>query len=124
MTLTTPQLLLGGQAWHQLELAARQQFGGVNVSAKGKEVDGSVLIADSGPWRADINYLYYNPQFADDQPAPLAAPPSAPAQRVSFRGWPSVMLRCQSCWILGRSWQGRGRCEERRRYADAGARPD
>ena len=101
VTLTTPQLLLGGQAWHQLELAARQQFGGVNVSAKGKEIDGSVLIADSGPWRADINYLYYNPQFADDKPAPLAAPPSAPAQRVSFRGWPSVMLRCQSCWILG-----------------------
>ena len=46
------------------------------VSAKSDEVDGSLRVADRGPWRADINYLYYNPQFAETKNA-AGTPPSA-----------------------------------------------
>lgn len=103
VALNTPQLLLGGQAWHNLKLSAEKQLGGTRVSAKGDEVDGSLRVADRGPWRADINYLYYNPQFADGKSAPAAASPQGPADKVSFRDWPSLMLRCRSCWVRGQN---------------------
>ena len=76
VALTTPQLLLGGQAWHKLTLSAEKQLGATVVSAKSDEVDGSLRVADRGPWRADINYLYYNPQFAETKNA-AGTPPSA-----------------------------------------------
>ncbi|MFI8417993.1 AsmA2 domain-containing protein YhdP [Serratia sp. NPDC078593] len=101
VALTTPQLLLGGQAWHKLHLAAQQQFGGVNVTVNAEEVEGSLHMAERGPWRADIHYLYYNPPFADESGAAKVTDPLAVAERVSFRDWPSLMLRCQSCWIMG-----------------------
>lgn len=103
VALTTPQLLLGGQAWHKLQLAVQQQLGGVTVDVKGEEIDGALRVADSGPWRANIKYLYYNPQFGDEHSTPTATNPLAAADRVSFRGWPSLMLRCQSCWIMGQN---------------------
>lgn len=101
VALTTPQLLLGGQAWHKLTLSAEKQLGATVVSAKSDEVDGSLRVADRGPWRADINYLYYNPQFAETKNA-AGTPPSA--EKVSFRDWPSLMLRCKSCWVLGQNF--------------------
>ena len=76
------------------------------MSAKSDEVDGSLRVADRGPWRADINYLYYNPQFAETKNAAGTPPPST--ENVSFRDWPSLMLRCKSCWVLG---QNLGRVE-------------
>lgn len=103
VALNTPQLLLGGQAWNKLSLSVENQLGGTRVSAKGGEVDGNLRIADRGPWRADINYLYYNPQIAGGK-SPLAAVwPQAPAEKMSFRDWPSLMLRCKSCWVLGQN---------------------
>ncbi|OQV65123.1 hypothetical protein AK51_24545 [Serratia nematodiphila DZ0503SBS1] len=71
------------------------------MSAKSDEVDGSLRVADRGPWRADINYLYYNPQFAETKNA--AGAPSPSTEKVSFRDWPSLMLRCKSCWVLGQN---------------------
>ncbi|CAI1091676.1 Uncharacterized protein involved in outer membrane biogenesis [Serratia quinivorans] len=104
VALKTPQLLLGGQAWHKLTLSAEKQLGGTLVSAKGDEVDGSLRVTDRGPWRADINYLYYNPQFSDSKGTATAATnPLAAAEKVSFRDWPSLMLRCKSCWMMGQN---------------------
>ncbi|ANJ93939.1 AsmA2 domain-containing protein YhdP [Serratia plymuthica] len=103
VALKTPQLMLGGQAWHKLQLTAEKQLGGTLVSAKGDEVDGNLRIADRGPWRADINYLYYNPQFSADKSAPAATNPLAVADKVSFSDWPSLMLRCKSCWVMGQN---------------------
>ncbi|CAI1126550.1 Uncharacterized protein involved in outer membrane biogenesis [Serratia entomophila] len=103
VALNTPQLLLGGQAWHKLTLSAENQLGGTLVSAKGDEVDGSLRVADRGPWRADIKYLYYNPQFASGKSPQAEAVPQAPAEKISFRDWPSLMLRCASCWVLGQN---------------------
>lgn len=101
VVLKTPQLLLGGQVWHKLTLSAEQQHGRVQVSAKGNEVDGSLQMVDRGPWRANITYLYYNPQFANGK-SPLAAV-DPKAERISLRNWPALMLRCKSCWLLGQN---------------------
>ncbi|MDA5492993.1 AsmA2 domain-containing protein YhdP [Yersinia intermedia] len=107
LTLQTPQLLVGGQAWHQLTLLIEPLLTGTQVTAKGQEVDGSLLMAEHGPWRADINYLYYNPQWTTHEAQdPLAQAalqePQAPS-KISFRDWPALQLRCKSCWILGQN---------------------
>ncbi|OWF82157.1 TIGR02099 family protein [Yersinia rohdei] len=107
LTLQTPQLLMGGQAWHNLTLQVEPLLVGTKVTAKGQEVDGSVLMAESGPWHADIDYLYYNPQWtASEEKDPLAkAALQEPTSTgtVSFHNWPALQLRCKACWILGQS---------------------
>ncbi|ATA20354.1 uncharacterized protein (TIGR02099 family) [Gibbsiella quercinecans] len=103
VALHTPQLLLGGQAWHRLTLSAEQRIGGLEIAAKGDEVDGSLLSADNGPWRANIQYLYYNPQFNGGSGKAAQGGSTSAMDNASFRNWPSLMLRCQSCWILGQN---------------------
>lgn len=108
LKLQTPQLLIGGQTWHQLTLQTEPLPSGMKISAKGQEVNGSLLIADYGPWYADINYLYYNPQWANSEANnPLAQAalqePQSPS-KISFRDWPALQLRCKSCWIMGQSF--------------------
>ncbi|HEY0211729.1 AsmA2 domain-containing protein YhdP [Acerihabitans sp.] len=107
LTLNTPVLTLAGQQWHQLSLTRNNTFGGSAVEARGKEIDGKLLIAGQGPWRADIRYLYYNPLW----------PQSGAAQETlfdndaatsGFSDWPALQLRCQECWLLG---QNLGRVE-------------
>ncbi|MGP2514253.1 AsmA2 domain-containing protein YhdP [Yersinia sp. 2545 StPb PI] len=107
LTLQTPQLLVGGQAWHQLTLLVEPLLTGAHVTAKGQEVDGSLLMAEHGPWHADIDYLYYNPQWttheAQDPLAQAALQEPQTASKISFRDWPALQLRCKSCWILGQN---------------------
>jgi uncharacterized protein YhdP len=70
------------------------------VTAKGNEIEGNLMMPDQGPWRLDLSFLYYNPQFSDDKNTSGTADPFS-IDKVSFRDWPSVMLRCESCWVLG-----------------------
>ncbi|WP_145601221.1 AsmA2 domain-containing protein YhdP [Yersinia frederiksenii] len=107
LILQTPQLLIGGQAWHDLTLQLEPLLAGTKVTAKGQEVDGSLLMSDSGPWHADIDYLYYNPQWAgSEKNDPLAKAalqePQSPSA-ISFNNWPALQLRCKACWILGQN---------------------
>jgi len=101
VTLKTPQLLLGGQAWNNLQLNVGKPLGGMSqITAKGNEIEGSLKIPQHGPWRLDLGFLYYNPQFADDKNTPGTANPLA-TDKISFQDWPAAMLRCESCWVLG-----------------------
>ena len=107
LILQTPQLLIGGQAWHDLTLQLEPLLAGTKVTAKGQEVNGSLLMAESGPWHADIDYLYYNPQWAgNEKNDPLAKAalqePQSPSA-LSFHDWPALQLRCKECWVLGQS---------------------
>lgn len=107
LILQTPQLLIGGQAWHDLTLQLEPLLAGTKVTAKGQEVDGSLLMSDSGPWHADIDYLYFNPQWAgSEKNDPLAKAalqePQSPSA-ISFNNWPALQLRCKACWILGQN---------------------
>lgn len=107
LILQTPQLLIGGQAWHDLTLQLEPLLAGTKVTAKGQEVDGSLLMSDSGPWHADIDYLYFNPQWAgSEKNDPLAKAalqePQSPSA-ISFNNWPALQLRCKACWIFGQN---------------------
>ena len=107
VNLTTPQLILAGQTWHQLTVSASKLANGTHISAKGREINGEADLDNNNVLRANVAYLYYNPQWSTVSPsaAPSAnsdAPAAPPAvERVSFSQWPSMILRCQDCWMMG-----------------------
>lgn len=112
LTLKTPLLTLGGQQWHGLTVTRLNTPSGSSIEARGREIDGKLSIANRGPWRADIRYLYYNPQLQQTtdsasqnvQDALFNDNPSS----AGFSDWPALQFRCQSCWMLG---QNLGRVE-------------
>jgi len=107
ITLTTPQLTLGGQVWNDLLLRSTQANNGMNITAKGKEIDGTLAMNDQGPWKANLRYLYFNPQWsaADAASGGQAAQNPFAADKISFAHWPALELRCEACWFLGQSFR-------------------
>lgn len=104
VSLTTPELAAGGQRWHEVSVESEQQLGGMLLRAKAKEADGTLKIAENAPWQADIRYLYYNPQFTEaGASAGGTATNPFSRNRISFRDWPALRLRCQSCWFYGQN---------------------
>ncbi|MGL4485834.1 MAG: AsmA2 domain-containing protein YhdP [Yersinia sp. (in: enterobacteria)] len=107
LTLQTPQLFVAGQFWHQLTLLIEPLLSGTKLTAKGPEVDGSLLMAAHAPWHGDISYLYYNPQWgANETKDPLkqmASQEPKSANTISFHDWPVLQFRCKECWILGQN---------------------
>ncbi|MDU3156817.1 MAG: YhdP family protein, partial [Hafnia alvei] len=107
VNLTTPQLILAGQTWHQLTVSASKLANGTHISAKGREVNGEADLDNNNVLRANVAYLYYNPQWSSVSPSAASsansdAPAAPPAvERVSFSQWPSMILRCQDCWMMG-----------------------
>lgn len=106
ITLRTPALTLGGQVWNNLSLVSKKTSTGTQISAQGREVNGSLTMHDNAPWQAAIKYLYFNPDWsvaAQSSPAPGGA--SSPAgEAVSFREWPDLQLRCAECWLWGQRY--------------------
>lgn len=106
ITLRTPALTLGGQVWNNLSLVSKKTSTGTQISAQGREVNGSLTMHDNAPWQAAIKYLYFNPNWsvaAQSSSAPGGA--SSPAgEAVSFREWPDLQLRCAECWLWGQRY--------------------
>ncbi|EGT3574170.1 AsmA2 domain-containing protein [Citrobacter amalonaticus] len=105
VTLRTPTLTLGGQQWNNLSLVSEAASNGTKIEAQGREINATLAMRNNAPWLANIKYLYYNPSAAkktDNREAP--ASPFASVERVSFRGWPDVQLRCEECWMWGQKY--------------------
>lgn len=107
ISLTTPQLTLGGQVWNDLLIRSTQTDNGMSVMAKGKEIDGTLMMNDRGPWKADIRYLYFNPQWsvADAASGGKSSQNPFAEDKISFSGWPALQLRCEACWFFGQSFR-------------------
>lgn len=107
ITLTTPQLTLGGQVWNDLLLRSTQGSNGMSITAMGKEIDGTLMMNDAGPWKADLRYLYFNPQWTVADAASGGQTSSNPfaEDNISFTNWPALQLRCQACWFLGQNFR-------------------
>ncbi|KAA8999221.1 AsmA2 domain-containing protein [Affinibrenneria salicis] len=108
MTLRTPALRLFGQQWHDLSISSANAFNGVDVALRGKEIDMRLSAAGSGAWRSAIRYLYYNPQWQNDEPtSPVAlAQQRSPlnTRSIRFQDWPALEIDCQQCWIMGQNF--------------------
>ena len=106
VTLRTPQLTLGGQQWKNISLISQPLLGGTQVSAEGREINGSLLMRKNGPWQAEINYLYFNPSTATGTAngAGAAGFAQADSRKIDFSGWPDLQLRCKECWLWGQKY--------------------
>ncbi|MBK4715370.1 MULTISPECIES: AsmA2 domain-containing protein YhdP [Tenebrionibacter/Tenebrionicola group] len=103
ITLRTPALMLGGQRWNNLGIVSQPVSGGTRVSVQGRELTGTLMMRDSAPWQADINYLYYNPEQAKPGDT-YKNTPFMPTRQISFSGWPNLALRCAQCWLWGQKY--------------------
>ncbi|MCG8710350.1 AsmA2 domain-containing protein YhdP [Brenneria sp. 4F2] len=109
MTLRTPSLNLLGQHWHDLSVTSQRTLSSGNrVLVKGREVDAALDIPNSGIWRSDIGYLYYNPQWKGDEatnPIVLAENRSPLNEKgVDFESWPALQINCRQCWFIGQNF--------------------
>lgn len=98
--LRTPVLTLGGQRWHELEATLSQTVSGDSVvQAKGKEIDGKLVMRRNAPWLGQLSYLYYNPQW----PAASGSPPFSgdSSTAIDFSRWPALNMTCAECWLRG-----------------------
>lgn len=105
ITLRTPALTLGGQQWNNMSIVSQPALNGTTVEAQGREINATLAMRNNAPWLANIKYLYYNPSTAkpaEKNDAP--ATPFATVDRVSFRGWPDMQLRCSECWLWGQKY--------------------
>ena len=107
VTLTTPKLDLGGQVWNDLTISSTQGSNGMNIMAKGKEINGTLAMNERGPWQANIHYLYFNPQWtvADAATGGKSGQNPFANDKIFFANWPAVQLRCEDCWFLGQSFR-------------------
>lgn len=94
VTLRTPALQLLGQQWHDVVLNNRNTPQGNEIYTTGREIDANLTVPQSGMWRADIRYLYYNPQWKGDEATNTVAlaekksPLDDPS--IRFEDWPAL----------------------------------
>lgn len=100
MVLRTPALTLGGQQWHDLEITLNQLMaGGMQATAKGKEIRGSLAAPGSNNWQLHLDYLYYNPEWKTAEASSTGSGEST----IDFSGWPALRLACDECWLRGQN---------------------
>lgn len=102
LRLNTPQLMAAGQTWRQLQLTLERQAENLTISAKGKEIDGRLILSPHYPWQSEIAYLYYNPLWLSAEKA-AGKTASVPPQstEITFSNWPALRFRCEACWLFG-----------------------
>ncbi len=104
ITLSTPALQLAGQQWHDTQVTLRQLMaGGIQVDAQSKEINGQLDIPASGPWRAHLGWLYYNPEWKSNSDATGTAL-SQESMAINFAAWPALQINCDECWLRGQKF--------------------
>ncbi|MGD8108235.1 AsmA2 domain-containing protein YhdP [Pantoea sp. FN0302] len=104
ITLSTPALELAGQQWRDTQITLRQLMaGGMQVEAQSREVNGKLDIPASGPWRAHLGWLYYNPEWQSGSEEASPAQPQE-SSTINFAGWPALQINCDDCWLRGQKF--------------------
>ncbi|AOV95807.1 TIGR02099 family protein [Edwardsiella hoshinae] len=104
LTLTTPQLHLAGQVWHQLQLRLARQGETTHLQVDAQEVRATATLANKR-LAAAFDFLYYNPQPATRGLATSGAEATLPGvnRPALFADWPAMQLRCHACWFMGQN---------------------
>lgn len=100
--LQTPSLTLAGQQWGDLQVILSQKSTGTTeIQAQGKQIQGSLIIADNAVWDINLDYLYYNPTFSHSRSNHKAVAASKMTLFEDFKHWPELNIFCQECWVNG-----------------------
>ncbi len=102
--LRTPALMLGGQQWHDVNATITQgPSGNTRLQLESREARGSLQTAQHAPWQIDLSYLYYNPEWADENDD-KSSPFSGGSSNINFSSWPALQLNCDECWLRGQKF--------------------
>lgn len=101
----SPQLELAGQYWRDLTVEVNRSAGATSVAFNGKEIRANLAMNGDQPWRADVDYFYFNPKtdlFSVESASASSAPKAKSAAAFSrFPQLPPIALRCKECWLAG-----------------------
>ena len=101
--LRSPAVTLAGQQWHDVDTTLSQGLNGSrSLSVKGREIRGTLTTAQKAPWRAALDYLYYNPEWQSGDGGSSGA--TQQTSHIDFSGWPSLQLSCAECWLRGQKF--------------------
>jgi uncharacterized protein (TIGR02099 family) len=102
--IRTPALTLGGQQWHDVNATITQRPGGnTRLQLESREARGSLQTAQQSPWQINLNYLYYNPEWAEKTDG-KSSPFGSNSSNINFRSWPALQLNCDECWLRGQKF--------------------
>ncbi|MDZ7277107.1 AsmA2 domain-containing protein YhdP [Pantoea eucrina] len=105
ITLHTPALNLGGQQWHDVNATVTQGVSGdTQLQLESREARGSLQTAQRGPWRINLQYLYYNPEWPTQKRAAAAVSSGEKSDSIDFRSWPALQFNCDECWLRGQKF--------------------
>lgn len=101
--VSTPSISLFGQYWRDVALVYQQLTEqSYQIFVNGKEIHGELRTSPSKAWSANINYLYYNPYSKLSQEK--SNHKSGGQEKIDFRNWPQLDIKCQECWFLGQNY--------------------
>jgi uncharacterized protein (TIGR02099 family) len=77
--------------------------GNTRLQLESREARGSLQTAQHAPWQIDLNYLYYNPEWAEQSDS-KSSPFSGNSSNINFSSWPALQLNCDECWLRGQKF--------------------
>ena len=75
----------------------------MQAEAKGREISGRLDMPASGPWRAHLAWLYYNPVWPKSDGG-ASSPLPQQSGDINFASWPALQLICDDCWLRGQKF--------------------
>lgn len=115
MTLASPLLQFAGQYWRDVTANIQQSASAMLVNVQSKELTAVLNAPKKGPWQLDVNHLYYNPLWANDEAAKISKKKGSTINHrvsntkqdmpiTSFRKWPAMAIQCHDCWFMGQNF--------------------
>ncbi|MDX4946267.1 AsmA2 domain-containing protein YhdP [Providencia manganoxydans] len=97
VTVKTPSLSLGGQAWKDVDLSFSLSAVDQLIKVSSENLKAELQIYSQQPWVLNIDYLYYNPSAFPGQETNSDNDGGA----FNFSHWPEMEIRCRDCWAAG-----------------------
>ncbi len=104
-TLRSPAVTLAGQQWHDIDATLNQGMnkGKSSVSIQGREIRGSLDMAQNAAWRSTTSTVqYYNPEWQSGGDS--SKEQQQEASQIDFSSWPALQLSCAECWLRGQKF--------------------
>ncbi|UDG81282.1 AsmA2 domain-containing protein [Candidatus Profftia lariciata] len=102
LNISIPQLILGGQIWHQLIVSSSKKENGVHVIVKGHEINGSAVFDQHNTFKANLAYLDYHPEWNKiSLNKNYLISMFTKLESSSFIKYPKIIFSCKNCLIMG-----------------------
>ncbi|MFP3014658.1 MAG: YhdP family protein [Arsenophonus sp.] len=87
------------QQWNNIAFTINRNAKLTTIVVDSNKLKGSLIIPKYGSWKANINYLYFNPEISTKQKNYQEIDGIVKIYDIS--GWPNINIYCSECWIAG-----------------------